>query len=456
MGCVLLVDLGSTFTKVVAVDLEAEKVLATAKAPTTAQTNLKEGLMVALAKLEGEIGPQNYAASFAASSAAGGLKMVAVGLVPQLTAKAAELAALGAGAKVLATYAYELAPEELSEIETLAPEIILLCGGTDGGNEEVLLANARHLAGLGGNYTVIVAGNKVVAHKAGKILEQGGCEVVVTANVMPEFNKLRIEPSQKAIRELFLAKIVKAKGLEQVAAFLGTAPIPTPRAVLQGAELLAKGTAHQEGLGELLVVDVGGATVDVYSQAQGAPKGGAVLRGLPEPFSKRTVEGDLGLGPSLGSTAATMGEERLGFDTGLDSGELRRYLEKLKEEPGSADPKLQALEQALARFAIGLAVERHAGRIEEYYTPTGFCYVQTGKDLTKIPTFVGTGGPLIHSPDPKTLLSGALGSKGPVLMPQGPKLYLDQSYLLASMGLLSQRYPEVALKVMKEQLVWIR
>ena len=146
MANLLLIDFGSTYTKVTAVDVEQEVILGTASAMTTVTTDITDGLDRALATLADKIGARSYAKTLACSSAAGGLKMVAIGLVPELTAEAAKRAALGAGAKVLGVFCHELSELEMAEIATLAPEIILLAGGTDGGNKEVLLHNAAMLA----------------------------------------------------------------------------------------------------------------------------------------------------------------------------------------------------------------------------------------------------------------------------------------------------------------------
>ena len=108
MKNVLLIDFGSTYTKVTAVDVEAEKVLGTAQSFTTIETDINDGLTNALAILEGKTGKLDFAETYACSSAAGGLRMITSGLVPELTGEAAKLASLGAGAKVVGIYAFQL------------------------------------------------------------------------------------------------------------------------------------------------------------------------------------------------------------------------------------------------------------------------------------------------------------------------------------------------------------
>ena len=106
MKAVLLIDFGSTYTKVTAVDLDSESLIGTASAYTTVQTDINEGLENALCELEKKTGKIEFSERFACSSAAGGLRMVTSGLVPELTAEAAKRASLGAGAKVIKVYSF--------------------------------------------------------------------------------------------------------------------------------------------------------------------------------------------------------------------------------------------------------------------------------------------------------------------------------------------------------------
>lgn len=128
MKPVLLIDFGSTYTKLTAVDVEDEVILGTAAAYTTVETDISDGLHEGLQKLEAVTGRLEYAQTFACSSAAGGLRMVTSGLVPELTGEAARLASLGAGAKVVGVYAFQLTEDDLEEIRQIKPDIFLLVG----------------------------------------------------------------------------------------------------------------------------------------------------------------------------------------------------------------------------------------------------------------------------------------------------------------------------------------
>ena len=171
MKAVLLIDFGSTYTKITAVDVEEEKILGTAQSFTTIETDINDGLNNALAILKEQIGEIEFSERYACSSAAGGLRMVAIGLVPELTAKAARQASLGAGAKVIKTYSYELTEGDLQEIDQINPDICLLTGGTDGGNKENIVFNAQMLAKAKHDFPIIIAGNRNCADKCQEILK---------------------------------------------------------------------------------------------------------------------------------------------------------------------------------------------------------------------------------------------------------------------------------------------
>ena len=99
---------------------------------------------------------------------------------------------------------------------------------------------------------------------------------------MPEFNKLNIEPARLKIKELFISRIIEAKGLSRIQKMCKTDIIPTPLAVLNGCELLSKGTKSIDGIGDLLAVDIGGATTDIYSIADGKPTiENVIIKGCP-------------------------------------------------------------------------------------------------------------------------------------------------------------------------------
>ena len=456
MKAVLLIDFGSTYTKLTAVDLDQEVILGTAASYTTIQTDINDGLQAALAQLEEKTGKLDFAECYACSSAAGGLRMVTSGLVPELTGEAARLASLGAGAKVVGVYAFQLTEDDLEDIQALKPDIFLLVGGTDGGNTECILGNANMLAQLKGNFPIIIAGNRTAARECQRILKD--YETYICPNVMPKFGTLQIEATQKQIRELFLNRIVQAKGLSKAAALLSDIMMPTPSAVLQAMELLSQGCEGEMGIGDLIAVDVGGATTDVYSIADGMPTSmNTVYKGLPEPFAKRTVEGDIGMRYSIQGIVDAAGLDTVSKLSGLSKVRVTELVEYLKEHTDTVpngDEEMEALDFALASSAIAEAVTRHAGTMEETYTMMGLTYVQSGKNLTNVKQIVVTGGSLIHTKRTEQIAAHALFDpmKPASLRPKAADVWVDRSYILAAMGLLSSHYPAAALRIMKKEL----
>ncbi|MEG6614953.1 methylaspartate mutase accessory protein GlmL [Peptococcaceae bacterium 1198_IL3148] len=459
MQLALLLDFGSTYTKVTIVDLVAEEVVATARGRTTVESNIMDGLDRAMTEIHKQLGTAelNFKYKLGCSSAAGGLRIAAIGLVKDLTVEAAKQAALGAGARVLGVYAHELAIKEINEIELVKPDIVLLAGGTDGGNKEVLLHNASMLAESIIESTVIVAGNKSVADKVEQILTQAGKKVLVTENVLPQLDKLNVLPARNLIRQVFLDTIIEAKGLKKAEAFIERILMPTPAAVLNAAQLLATGYGNEKGLGELIVVDIGGATTDVHSLANGLPtKSGVNFRGLPQPFGKRTVEGDLGMRVSSLSLFESLPPGSLERYTQTSAEKVKQYIDDLQQDYSllPRDEEEKRIETAMAAYCAGLAVERHAGVLEVVWTPFGASYVQTGKDLTEVPYVIGTGGVIANHPNPSDILKTVLfQEENPtILKPKQPEFLIDSQYLLASMGLLAEVEPEKTLRIMKKYI----
>lgn len=446
MKPVLLIDFGSTYTKVTCVDVESAQLLGTAQSYTTVEEDISIGLENALKELRAQTGISEFPERYACSSAAGGLRMIASGLVPTLTAEAARRAALGAGAKIIRTYSYELTEDDVEEIRELNPDILLLCGGTDGGNRECVERNAKAIASIGPKFPVVLAGNRASAGACRRALEGAGVEVIQCENVMPSFNVLNVEPCQKAIRDVFLRRIISAKGLSEASELISGILMPTPAAVLTALTLLA------EDMGELMAVDLGGATTDIYSIAKGLPtRAGTVMRGLPEPYAKRTVEGDIGMRYSAAGIAEAVGIVRIADAAGQSEAFVEEWLSRIRKTPGvlAETEQEKAVDFALASLAIETGLIRHSGSIEEVYTPMGVAYQQTGKDLTLVEGMILTGGALIRTGRAEEMAARAMGAMPPgSLAPRKARVMLDRHYILSAMGLLSQNYKETAREMM--------
>jgi uncharacterized protein (TIGR01319 family) len=456
----LLADFGSTYTKLRLVDLESGRLLAAAAAPTTARTRLLDGYHEARTRLGPEWAGAEPSVQRACSSAAGGLRMVAIGLVRSLTVEAARRAALGAGARVVGAYAGVLTRTEQAEVQATDPDVVLLAGGFDGGNATALLDNAAALAAGAARPVVVVAGNKSAADDAAAYLTGAGIEAVVCENVLPELGVLNEAPCREAIREVFMRRIVSARGLDAAVELSGQVLMPTPLAVLRGAEILARGANGAPGWGELVVVDVGGATTDVHSLAEGSPRRADLApAGMPEPFAKRTVEGDLGLRVNAGAVAELVAADPA-LAPGLDDAqrrELAAYADKVAGDPAfvPGDEAGRRFDVELARVATAVAVRRHAGRVETMYTLSGPVQVQHGKDLGTVGAVVGTGAVFGDPAAARTILGAAVGGTGAgttALLPEHPRLLADSGYVLAAAGLLADAAPAAALGLLHANL----
>jgi uncharacterized protein (TIGR01319 family) len=462
----LLIDFGSTYTKILAVDLDAEVILGRAQSLTTVATDITIGLKNAYTALCAnlKLDESDIRGRYASSSAAGGLRIAAIGLVPALTLEAARRAALGAGAKVVAAYGFEIDESIVAEVEAAACDIILLSGGTDGGDKGVILHNAGMLAKSSIACPILVAGNRVAAGQVKQILESHGKTVAVTSNVLPRLDAVEVEPAQALIRDIFISRIIEAKGLAGAREFVGNEIVPTPKATLQAAALLAEGTTQEAGIGSLVIVEVGGATTNIHSVADGGPSDTQTLvRGLPESRIKRTVEGDLGIRYNAATIYDLIGRDasyaRLrAIQPSLtdDAVDLDAHVRQLPGNVGyvPSTPLEFDIDIMLAESAVGVAMQRHAGTLREEYTVTGAVKVQYGKNLLDVENLIGTGGIFKYGREPERVLRAARYSQDTPwsLMPRAPRAFIDTEYFLYGIGLLAPHFPEKALRIAKKYL----
>ena len=456
----LAVDFGSTYTKVALLDLESYEVAATAKAASTVDSDVNVGLQRALSQLGLPAAELEAIPALASSSAAGGLRVAVVGLVPDLSLEAARRAALGAGAKIIRACGYKLTPADVQQLEADAPEILLLVGGTDGGDEQVVIHNARLLAKSTLSALFIAAGNRVAMPDCETILRKAAKDVAIADNLLPTIDIVNAEPVRELIRSVFMTRIVHAKGIDRAQKRFLKGVVPTPAAVLRSAELLAAGTATEPGLGELVVVDVGGATTDIHSIASGAPSASNVIvRGLPEPYAKRTVEGDLGLRINAPTIVERVG---LGAITGmLPAGVEQRglldFANAAHNQPSFVPVTLdeQWIDCSLARCAVREAATRHAGSYQVVFSGTGEVLVQRGKDLRNVKSILGVGGIFAFGIAPEFVLAGACSNPETVevLLPLNPQMLIDKNYVLYAVGLLADIDPTTAVRIAKKYLM---
>lgn len=445
---VLIAEIGSTTTLVSAFALgESPRLLGQGQAATTVlQGDVRVGLNNAISALKASLGmgTLEYGELLASSSAAGGLKMCVHGLVYDMTVSAAKAAALGAGAIVRQTTAGKLTDDDLAEQRAIQPNLILLAGGTDGGERETALDNARRIAQDGTGAPVLYAGNAQNQSAIRTIFEQANVPIYITENVYPRLDALNIEPVRKVIHTAFEKHIVTAPGMEHIRELVTGSILPTPGAVMEAAMLL-----YQE-IGDLAVLDIGGATTDVHSVTQGSDEIAQLLT-APEPFNKRTVEGDLGLFVNAHHLVEQIGEAKLSRELNLDVAAIMRDY-----QPIPVSEAQFALTSRLCLEAGLTALNRHAGRLRHYYTPQGRTTAAEGKDLTQVKTLIGTGGALTRLPERETILRklADCNAGGSMLYPKpgSMRLAFDESYIMASLGVLAKTNPQAAKALLRATL----
>lgn len=441
---VLVADIGSTITKVSAfagVDGNADsagrreaRFLGQGMALTTVKDgNVAVGIEGARRDLEDRFGLDTSGVILmAASSAAGGLRMTVHGLTRDMTLRAASEASLGAGAIVKFTTAGLITEDDLDEISRINPNIILLAGGVDYGDRQVVVGNALTLALLGHSIPVIYAGNRSAGGEVKRILKEAGMPYFIVDNVYPRIDELNIDPVRKVIQEVFARHIVSAPGMEEVKAMVTGDIIPTPGAVMWSTELLA------EVLGDVMTVDVGGATSDVHSVTEGSPVYAKMMT-APEPRSKRTVEGDLGVYVNADHIITAAGDALCHIHDVMplpDTEEARRF---------SVD---------LAAWAVDLSIWRHAGELRIAYGAYGRNELVEGRDLTAIKYVIGTGGALTRLGKGGQILKSLRADprKRKLLPPCEAQILLDRNYVMSAAGVLGRRFPEEATTILLESV----
>lgn len=453
--CCLLIDFGSTYTKLTLIDLDNESLLDCSMDYTTVNTNIKYGYYNALEKLKEKIDFSRIQITdkYACSSAAGGLKMIAIGTTPDFTSEAAKRSALGAGARLLKVYSYLLSEKSLEEIESLHPNIILLTGGAENGNTSYIINNAVRLSELSIKIPIVVAGNSQAIKDIESIFKKSESEFYITENVMPDINSINPKPAREVIRKIFMKQIVKAKGMSEISEITESLLMPTPTAVLKAAELLSFGTKKTPGLGDVMVLDIGGATTDVHTISNPVYEKNMLVEGMEEPVIKITVEGDLGMRYSAVSLFEAVGEEGFKKYDNNVSDVHEKCLERQKNPfMISENEEELRFDEIMAKNCVRISVLRHGGKLRATYINGRDVLVQSGKDLRKIKVVIGTGGIILNSRNPDDILEVAKEPRKNRLLPENPEFYIDKKYIMSAMGVLSMINEELALKLLIDNI----
>ena len=446
---VLVAEIGSTTTIVNAFQIHRDdpEFLGRGVANTTVSSDVNIGLNKAINDLKTVLGIENltYTEMFASSSAAGGLRMSVHGLVYEMTVRASKEAALNAGANIHLVSAGKIRSKDLEKIRTIKPNIILIAGGTDYGESETALYNTEKVLDLNLEIPIIYAGN-IVNHEEVTEMFQSKNKLrllKIVENVYPRVDYLNILPLRKVIYETFEENIVHAPGMNHIFEIVNQKIMPTPGSVMESTmNLYSK-------FGNLMTIDVGGATTDIHSISIPSDDFKEYLEG--EPLSKRTVEGDLGVFINHKNVINLFKKNEISDLINIKEDELNELVDNYSYIPKTKLQKSLVFE--LTKKCTYLALDRHVGDLRRVFTSSGQKIIPEGKDLTQIEKIIFTGGALVNLDNTEDIVLSYLKKNQTKMLPtKNVEIFRDHDYIMASTGVLSLKYPEQALKLLEKSL----
>jgi len=465
LNVIVATDCGSTTTKAILIENVGEGYRQTyrGESPTTVEAPFEDvtrGVLNAISEieelsgrriLEGETiitpnrapqGEPNVGVDIyiSTSSAGGGLQMMVTGVVQNMTGESAQRAALGAGAIVidaLASNDGRLPHEKIERIRSMRPDMILMSGGTDGGAVTHVVEMADYIAAaeprprFGSTYKLplVYAGNKEARRQITAILgEKTALEV--TDNIRPVLEREHLAPARNKIHDLFLEHVMaQAPGYKKLIDMAGAPIMPTPAAVGLIMETIAK----REHI-NLIGVDIGGATTDVFSVFDGQ--------------FNRTVSANLGMSYSISNVLAEAGLANImrWVPFSIDEQTLRNRIKNKMVRPTTIPQTLDELqiEHAIAREALRLALTHHKtlatglkGVQQERTISDVFDQQASGQtliDMLRLDLIVGSGGILSHAPRRVQSMMMMVDAYEPLGF---TRLSVDSIFMMPHLGVLS-------------------
>jgi uncharacterized protein (TIGR01319 family) len=469
---ILATDCGSTTTKAILIEKQDNgeyRLKTRGEAPTTVEAPFEDvtrGVLNSIREVEelsgktildneviikpkksGQEGVDIYIST---SSAGGGLQMMVAGVVLTMTGESAARAALGAGAivmDVIASNDGRLPHEKIERIRNLRPDMILLSGGVDGGTishvvelaELIRAADPQPRFGSGYSLPVIYAGNKDARDLILKTL-QDKCALVIVENLRPVLERENLLPARHRIHDLFMEHVMAhAPGYKKLMGWTDVPIMPTPAAV----GLLIENLGKSEGI-DVLGVDIGGATTDVFSVFSG--------------IFNRTVNANLGMSYSISNVLAEAKEENImrWIPFEIPVADVRNRIRNKMIRPTTIPSTLEDLkiEHAIAREALRLALEQHKsmavglkGVQQERTISDAFSQTLSGETLVNMMSLnmvIGSGGILSHAP--RRVQSALMMIDA--FLPEGvTRLGVDSIFMMPHLGVLTEVHPEAAHEV---------
>lgn len=481
---IAITDIGSTTTKAVLLDVRSPipELLGIAHSPTTVEApanDVRFGIKAALAQLEQQTGKKllldskdgselafvEDVAYFSTSSAGGGLQILVIGLTLFDSASSAKRCAYGAGGVILDTFALDdkrQAMEQMLAMRNLHPDMILICGGTDGGAvsgvlrlaEIVRIANPAPKFATGARIPAIYAGNQDAAPII-KNLISDSFELYILPNLRPDMESENLQPTQNKIQQLFMENVMEhAPGYAEVKPAVAADILPTPLGVQKFL-----GQVADKDIRNIFAYDIGGATTDVFSHISGC--------------FQRTVSANLGMSYSAWNVLRECGMENVlrWLPETLDEDSVRNYIANKCLHPTS-NPEASwqfRIEHALAREALSLAIEQHR-QMHYNYAKLGFLDKLKKDDFDKyekqfefqreeekyrfrtsdIDVLIGAGGIFAHAQNPRQCAIILIDA----FLPKGiTEIWIDKQFISPHLGVLSGSEPETARSLIYSECV---
>ena len=472
---ILATDCGSTTTKAILIEKHGDEyqLIVRGEAPTTVEAPVEDvtaGVINAITEVEELAGrklldngviikPQNGDEGvdiyISTSSAGGGLQMMVAGVVRSMTGESAERAALGAGAivmDVIASNDKRLPHEKIERIRQLRPDMLLLSGGIDGGTTShvvelaEIIAASRPQPRLGITYKlpIIYAGNKDARELVRERLDDM-MSLEIVDNLRPVLERENLMPTRHKIQEQFLEHVMAhAPGYKKLIDWTDAPIMPTPGAVGE----IIQTVSSQQNI-QVIGVDIGGATTDVFSVFKNRDA---------EAVFNRTVSANLGMSYSVSNVLAEAGIDNVlrwvPFD--IEVGDLRNRVKNKMIRPTTIPQTLQelVLEQAIAREALRLAFKQHKqlavelrGVQQQRTISEAFDQAESGQTLVNmlsLDMLVGSGGVLSHAPRRQQSMLMMIDA----FQPEGiTHLAVDSIFMMPQLGVLAQVNAEAATQV---------
>jgi len=481
---ILATDCGSTTTKAILIEKQGDeyRLVVRGEAPTTVEAPFEDvtrGALNAIREVEELTGKkildgekiikpaknkkEGVDVYISTSSAGGGLQMMVAGVVVSMTGESAARAALGAGAivmDVIASNDGRLPHQKIERIRHLRPDMILLSGGIDGGTishvaelaELIKAADPKPRFGTTYSLPVIYAGNK----DARKIILdtlQESTELVIVENLRPVLERENLGPARDKIHDLFMEHVMAhAPGYKTLMAWTDVPIMPTPGAV----GLLIERIGKREEI-DVLGVDIGGATTDIFSVFAEYSSDDE----KPERIFNRTVSANLGMSYSISNVLVEAGTENIirWIPFEADVADLRNRIRNKMIRPTTIPASLEDLkmEHAVAREALRLALKQHKtmavglkGVQQERSIADAFSQTSSGATLVNMSSLaliVGSGGALSHSPRRVQAAMLMLDA----FLPEGiTRLAVDSIFMMPHLGVLTEVNEEAAQEVFEK------